>query len=374
MPFSFSGLKNELNCDSKHFFVSEYDFRERGFVIYGAGFHTQNCLLPVLKMHDCYPKFIVDSNEKKWGKDASGIEVRSPDSLFNIKDQYIIISGTQMREMALDCAKRGVYNYITPSAIKHFCWTLGELGCSFETLCEVENEARKIYRCLADDLSKKLFLDVFSFMSLNEVDFESYCEKPQYFSPSLINMIDYREFVDVGTFSGDTFDDLVAHFKNKSRFSYYGIDCIHENIDILAEKTKKFDFVNTQLFEFAASSQPGKLFFLKENVGGSSTCIACDSNVIDTVEVEARTIDSLQLPRVSVIKADIEGAEIEMLRGAVRTIRSQRPTLIISTYHRLQDMLSIPSFVISLGLNYKIFFRHHSRYHADTVCYAIPSD
>lgn len=46
------------------------------------------------------------------------------------------------------------------------------------------------------------------------------------------------------------------------------------------------------------------------------------------MEVPVTTIDSLNLP-ADLIKIDVEGAEVDLLRGAWRTLRTYRPTLII---------------------------------------------
>ena len=43
------------------------------------------------------------------------------------------------------------------------------------------------------------------------------------------------------------------------------------------------------------------------------------------------------LPRVDYIKADIEGSELDMLRGAAGLIREHRPRIAITTYHGAND-------------------------------------
>lgn len=45
--------------------------------------------------------------------------------------------------------------------------------------------------------------------------------------------------------------------------------------------------------------------------------------------VDVITVDSLQLPRCDVIKADVEGAELAVLQGAARTIAGFLPRLIL---------------------------------------------
>ena len=54
------------------------------------------------------------------------------------------------------------------------------------------------------------------------------------------------------------------------------------------------------------------------------------------------TVAQSGVPRVDFIKLDIEGSELGALRGAESTLRSLRPKLAVSLYHRVQDFFSIP--------------------------------
>jgi len=53
---------------------------------------------------------------------------------------------------------------------------------------------------------------------------------------------------------------------------------------------------------------------------------------IDSMKVQGRTLDSIvrehAVRRVSFIKIDVEGAEVEVLRGAVETLQRYRPTVL----------------------------------------------
>ncbi len=57
------------------------------------------------------------------------------------------------------------------------------------------------------------------------------------------------------------------------------------------------------------------------------------------------------------IKMDIEGAELDALRGAEETIRRHRPKLAVCLYHGLEDMWTIPLFIHSLGAGYSFWCR-----------------
>ena len=75
--------------------------------------------------------------------------------------------------------------------------------------------------------------------------------------------------------------------------------------------------------------------------------------------------------RVTFIKLDIEGSELEALRGAEKIIRRDKPRLAISIYHKPQDYFEIPLYIKELVPEYKLYIRHHKFNKNDTVLYAI---
>ena len=75
--------------------------------------------------------------------------------------------------------------------------------------------------------------------------------------------------------------------------------------------------------------------------------------------------------RVDFVKLDIEGSELGALRGAESAIRRDRPKLAISLYHRPEDFFSIPTWIASLNLGYKLYLDHYTIHQEETVLYAI---
>lgn len=82
-----------------------------------------------------------------------------------------------------------------------------------------------------------------------------------------------------------------------------------------------------------------------------------DNNPENGVPIEVVTIDELfyekKIP-VNFIKADIEGFELQMLRGAIKTIKQNRPKIAVTTYHNKDDFENIRNFLHSLNLDYVI--------------------
>lgn len=91
----------------------------------------------------------------------------------------------------------------------------------------------------------------------------------------------------------------------------------------------------------------------------------------ETVTID-ETLAKLGLSRVDFIKMDIEGAELDALRGGEQAIRRHRPKLAISLYHNPEDFETIPRYLNELGLGYRFYLDHHTIYQNETVLFAVP--
>lgn len=77
-----------------------------------------------------------------------------------------------------------------------------------------------------------------------------------------------------------------------------------------------------------------------------------------TTTIECTTLDDWvaenNIPRIDFIKADIEGAERDMLRGARNTIKRDHPRLAICTYHLPDDPEVLRDIILSIDPSYHI--------------------
>jgi len=78
-----------------------------------------------------------------------------------------------------------------------------------------------------------------------------------------------------------------------------------------------------------------------------------------SVKVPVTSIDRATNGDASFIKLEIEGAELEALKGAVDTIRRNRPQMALSVYHKPEDLTAIPGFLAELDSPYRLGFRQH---------------
>jgi hypothetical protein len=74
---------------------------------------------------------------------------------------------------------------------------------------------------------------------------------------------------------------------------------------------------------------------------------------------------------VDFIKMDIEGAEMQALRGAEESIRRFRPKMAITVYHSLEDFWEIPKWIAQLGLGYRFYLRHFTIHQEETVLFGV---
>ena len=93
---------------------------------------------------------------------------------------------------------------------------------------------------------------------------------------------------------------------------------------------------------------------------------------VDTVTID-ETVARLGLQRVDFVKMDIEGAELDSLKGGEQTIRRHRPKLAISLYHKPDDFDAIPRWLAGLDLGYQFYLGHHTIYQNETVLFGVPS-
>jgi FkbM family methyltransferase len=82
-------------------------------------------------------------------------------------------------------------------------------------------------------------------------------------------------------------------------------------------------------------------------------------------------VERHKIEKVNFIKTDIEGAEPEVLKGAINTLKKFTPTLAISIYHNMNDFTGIIRQIADLNLGYKFYLGHYTIYASETVLYAV---
>lgn len=189
----------------------------------------------------------------------------------------------------------------------------------------------------------------------------------QYFDLQALERQEDEVFVDAGCLDCTTDLDFVEWCQGSYKHIYAfepDAKSYEKCVNIAGEKgIQKLTIVNKGLWEGTA-----RLGF-----GHNNSNLAL-SKIEEKGEDEIETValdDFLEGERVSFIKMDIEGAELSALKGAENTIKMYKPRLAISIYHKVNDFIDIPEYLLSIVPEYKFYVRHYSCYKFETVLYAL---
>jgi FkbM family methyltransferase len=154
-------------------------------------------------------------------------------------------------------------------------------------------------------------------------------------------------------------------------FAPDSLDVFQRNMALNAALSQRIEIVERALW-----SKSGEVIEYSPNGPGTSLAMHRQSTYEDPAQATTMSIDDFarerKLPRVDFIKMDIEGAELNALKGAEETIRSFKPKLAIAIYHRQADFIEIPEYLNKLGLGYRFYLDHFTIYGEETVLFAQP--
>ncbi len=140
-----------------------------------------------------------------------------------------------------------------------------------------------------------------------------------------------------------------------------------DNLSLNAALSKRISVIPKALW-----NRSGQTLTFDSN--GPGTRISSGPAAAVARKVESVSIDDVAktapLPRIDFIKLDIEGSELSALHGAVETITRFKPNLAVSLYHNLDDFLTIPQWIQSLGLGYRFYLDHFTIHREETVLFA----
>ena len=162
-----------------------------------------------------------------------------------------------------------------------------------------------------------------------------------------------KDIIDAGAFRGDTSLPM-AHLTNKN---IYAFEPFEESYNGLVENIKANDIENIIPIQKSLGNINGErtLYLSGDNVQGITSNEKA-RKYDHELKVQEVTVDKFVEENdldVGYITIDVEGAEIDLLDGALNTIKTQRPILTISIYHKVTDFFEIIPWVADLNLGYE---------------------
>jgi FkbM family methyltransferase len=183
---------------------------------------------------------------------------------------------------------------------------------------------------------------------------------------------------DVVIDAGGCFGDTALYFAHKAgpEGKVFSFEFVPDNLTIFRRNMAMNPELasRVQVVESPLWSTSGETMYIEGR--GPATRVSPTPRTADAQPMFTLTIDDLVrgagLERVDFIKMDIEGAEQAALKGAEETLRTFRPKLGLSVYHRLEDFGAIYRFVDGLGLGYRFYLRHFTMHAEETILFAEP--
>ena len=178
-----------------------------------------------------------------------------------------------------------------------------------------------------------------------------------------------KDIIDAGAFTGDT----TLPLSKITTGQVYAFEPFDESFELLKKNIKDNKIKNVSPIKKSLGNINGErsLYLSGDNVQG----ITSNPNIrnYDTeLKVKEITIDKFveeNFLDVGLITVDVEGAELDLLNGAINTIKTQKPILNISIYHSVDDFFNIIPWIadLDLGYEFKVYKEQPWPFLADTV-------
>ena len=182
-----------------------------------------------------------------------------------------------------------------------------------------------------------------------------------YFSPNPGEV-----FIDGGSLDGTTSKEFI----NWCRGEFDKIFAFEPNpgmIEICRNNIKKIGEDKIAFFPKGLWKKSAVLHFDNQTKSKWDACLAENGET----EVECISIDeAVKGEKVTFIKLDVEGCELEVLMGAKKCIKRNHPRMAISIYHKDYDFIDIPAYLLSLDSAYRFSIRHYHSDCIETILYA----
>ena len=216
-----------------------------------------------------------------------------------------------------------------------------------------ENELFKARSLLYDEKSKEVFDNIIRFkltgkpcylkataFSENEVD-------------SILNLTLYKTYADLGAYNGDTIKKYTKICPNIDKI--YAFEPDLRNFKKLSKYCEELTGIETILFNNAVCDRNKMLEFVSSGNRNSSGA-SSGSFQHKIVEIEGKALDNVA-SQIDFIKYDVEGLEYDALIGSSRLINNCQPDLLVSMYHKSEDLYELPILINEINSSYKLILR-----------------
>lgn len=216
-----------------------------------------------------------------------------------------------------------------------------------------EDQLRDVYLRLADDQSRKVFADTLNYKLSGRIEYLFSCASGRREDmEELLHLGSSEVYMDLGAYNGDTvreFLELTGGCCEK----IIAVEPDRRNCRKLKEwaQQQKQDI---EVLQLGIWDNRAELEF-SDSGGRQSTFMAGGRK-----KVPVDSIDNIAgASRLTYIKMDVEGAEVQAVKGGRRQISAYAPVLFVAAYHYDCDIFRLPLLLWQMVPSYKIYLRKH---------------
>ena len=234
----------------------------------------------------------------------------------------------------------------------------------FETHTEELSAVRDF---LKDDLSKETFDRVIEYKLTGDYMLLRPSETAPEAVSEILSLPEESHYIDLGAYNGDTvllytglypqIRKVLAVEPDKRNFRK-----LSETVQMLLDKDQdssdgeKKEKISVSCVRALVTDRDGTAFVPKNRGRGVH-------ETAERAEGEELTATSLVTLlrdfRANLIKMDVEGNELLAIQGGENIILRDKPSLIVSCYHKSEDLFTLPILLKKLVPEYSVYMRHH---------------
>ena len=210
------------------------------------------------------------------------------------------------------------------------------------------------YDLLCDERSREVFRGVLEFRRTGKIEhLLATSDNRDEVMKTMLDLENYKVAADLGAYNGDTAEELIelcpriekiyAFEPDRRNFKKLSL-CATEHTQIIPINSAAWSEDTTLIFDDSGNRNAG---LLEEGLSRRRA------------EVSAVALDSVVKEKIDFIKYDVEGAEKKALIGSSESIRKYKPDLLISMYHRTEDLHELVHLVHNICPEYKLYLRRY---------------
>jgi len=325
--------------------------------LYGVGFLGRWALPKLtesgLAIASCY-----DGNAALAGTKIGDIPIRAATDLKISKPEFMVVTARH----AVKPVSEMLFGLGIPHASYDAWYAASELALF-----------RRAHDAFADERSREVLRALLLAMLTGDATHcRAVAEKDQYFALPNFWGTDREIYVDAGAFAGDSVERFIWAHSGVFR-KIYAFEPGPRQFAALKARTERLarewalDAVSIEPVNSGLGDKNGAVQLGSDS--GHMTSLSAGHGAGSVAKIVS--LDNfLNGAPITFLKADVEGMEMTLLKGARETIQRCKPKVCICVYHYPPDLPEIATYLHELMPDYQFALRHHSPQLMETVLYA----